>query len=111
MGRYRVRINPERMGGTRETDGGDNDSSLGWVVAERPGLDVLTTEPSDANDTSVGSSRKVVGAHVLVPHVEESIAVDGECGSLAIELEDDESRVVSCEGIYASVVAGRNQYD
>lgn len=82
----------ERRGGT---DRGDDDCSLGGVVAERPRLDVLTAKPSDADDTGVGSGREVVGTDVLVPHVEESVAVDGECGSLAVELEDNESRVVS----------------
>jgi hypothetical protein len=37
-----------------------------------------------------------VGAHVLVANVEECVAVDGEGRSLAVELEDDESRVVAC---------------
>ena len=55
----------------------------------------MTSEAPDANDAGVGAGGEVVGADVLVADVEESVAVDRESGSLAVELEDDQSRVVT----------------
>lgn len=90
-------VRARARGERRRTHGGDDDGALGGVVAQRPGLDVLASQPPHADDAGVRARREVVRAHVLVPNVEERVAVDRERRSLAVELEDDESRVVACE--------------
>jgi hypothetical protein len=75
--------------------GGDDDGLLGGVVGEGARLLILSTETTDGDDARVLTVGEVVSANVLVADVEEGVAVRGEGGTLTVELEDDQSRVVT----------------
>lgn len=74
---------------------GEKNRALGGVVAEGAGRHIWTSELLHAQQTDVGSVVEIVGAHVLIPNVVKSILAHGERRTLALQLEDDQTAVVS----------------
>lgn len=74
---------------------GDDDGALGRVVRDGAGLDELGAKATDREDGGVCASGEIVSTNRLVSDVEEHVLVDAEGRSFSVELEDDETRVVT----------------
>jgi hypothetical protein len=76
---------------------GNNHRPLRWVETERPRGHVWASEFPDAQQADVRAGVEVVCSYVLVADVVERVGVHGKGGTLALEFEDDQTVVVSCE--------------
>lgn len=68
---------------------------LRWVEAERPRGNVRTPEFAHAQQANICPCVEIVRADVLVAHVVERILVHGERGPLPLELEHNQTGVMT----------------
>jgi hypothetical protein len=79
----------------KSTYRGYDDSALGRIVAQRPWLDVLATQFAHADDARIATRSNIMGPNIFVADVEQRVSVQVESRSFSIELEDDQTRVVT----------------
>lgn len=75
---------------------GQQDSTFRRVVTERPRGYIWTAKLAYAEKTYVRTRIDVIRPYVFVPDVVHSISVKSEGGAFTLQLEDNETVVVTC---------------
>jgi hypothetical protein len=74
----------------------DDDGAFGRIVRDGARLNELRAEFTDRDDRSIVASVEIVRSNVLVPDVEERVAMNAIGRTFSVQLKDDQARVVSC---------------
>lgn len=77
------------------THGSNDDSALCWIIAEGARARVLVSQLADRDYAGVASGDEIMRTYVLITDIEEGITMQAEGGPFAVELEDDETGVVT----------------
>ena len=74
---------------------GQQDSAFRWVVTECPGRDIRAAELAHAEKTDVRTRVDIIRPYVFVPDVVHGISVKSKSRALTLQLEDDETIIVT----------------